>query len=75
MSLAKDTKGKGGKDTQKQGKRRVETGEKTRRNREKDRISLESGGRPHKLGRAPLYLGAPTLIYPSGRSKPVFNPY
>ena len=52
----------------------VGTGEKVRANRERDGMSLNSNARPHELGRAPLYLGAPALICWSGRSKPSFIP-
>ena len=38
-------------------------------------MSLNSNTRPHELGRAPLYLGAPALIRWSGRSKPSFIPW
>ena len=57
-----------------EGERYVQTGEKVRCNRERDGGLLDSGGRPHKSGRAPEYLGAPALICPSGRSTPVFIP-
>ena len=50
----------------------VGTGRKVRANRERDGMSLNSNARPHELGRAPLYLGAPALICWSGRSKPSF---
>jgi len=59
-----------GKDTGKQGTRRHVTGSETACNRERDGISPDSDGRPHELGRAPLYIGAPALICWSGRSKP-----
>ena len=52
----------------------VGTGEKVRANRERDGMSLNSNARPHKLGRAPLYVGAPALICWSGRSKPSLIP-
>jgi len=55
-----------------QGKRYGQTGNETACNRERDGMSLNSNARPHKLGRAPLYLGAPALICWSGRSKPSF---
>ena len=37
-----------------------------------DGILLDLDARPHKLGLAPLHLGAPALICWSGRSKPSF---
>ena len=58
--------------TQEQGKRYGQTGSDTACNRERYGMSLNSNARPHKLGRAPLYLGAPALICRSGRSKPDF---
>jgi hypothetical protein len=64
-SFCKDIKGN-------KGKRYGQTGSETACNRERDGMSLNSNARPHKLGRAPLYLGAPALIYWSGRSKPSF---
>ena len=63
-----------GKGTGKQGVRRHVTGSETACNRERDGILPDSGGRPHKLGRAPLYVGAPALICWSGWSKPSFIP-
>ena len=60
--------------TLEQGKRYGQTGSETACNRERDGMSLNSNARPHELGRAPLYLGAPALICWSGRSKPIFNP-
>ena len=63
-----------GKGTAKQGVRRHVTGSEKACNRERDGILPDSGGRPHKLGRAPLYVGAPALICWSGRSKPSFIP-
>ena len=65
--FSKDTKGKWGE-------RYVLTGGKTACSRERNGVSLVVDGRPHKLGRAPLYIGAPALICPSGRSKPIFVP-
>ena len=62
------------KGTGKQGVRRHVTGSEKACNRERDGILPDSGGRPHKLGRAPLYIGAPALICWSGRSKPSFIP-
>ena len=56
------------------GKRYVQTGRKIRCNRERNGVSLVVGGRPHELGRPPLYIGAPALTYPSGRSEPIFIP-
>ena len=56
----------------KQGERYVLTGGKVCSNRERDKGLPDAGVRPHELGRAPLYIGAPALIYPSGRSKPIF---
>ena len=61
--------------TLEKGKRPVQTRNETACNRERDGISLDSDGRPHKLGRAPLYLGAPALICWSGPSKPSFIPW
>jgi hypothetical protein len=60
--------------TWEQGERYGQTGSETACNRERDGILPDSGGRPHKLGRAPLYIGAPALIYWSGRSEPSFIP-
>ncbi len=63
-------------DTRKeQGKRYGVAGSEKACNRERDGIMPDSDGRPHKLGRAPLYLGAPALICWSGRSKPSFIPW
>ena len=45
-----------------QGKRYGQTGSEKACNRERDGILPNSDGRPHKLGRAPLYVGAPALI-------------
>ena len=42
--------------------RRTGTGEKVRANKERDGMSLNLNARPHKLGRAHLYLGTPALI-------------
>ena len=53
--------------TQEQGKRYGQTGSETACNRERYGMSLNLNARPHKLGRAPLYLGAPVLICWSGR--------
>ena len=61
--------------TLEQGKRYGQTGRDTACNREKYGISPDSNTRPHKLGRAPLYIGAPALICWSGRSKPIFIPW
>ena len=58
--------------TWEQGKRYGITGSEKACNRERDGILPDSDGRPHKLGRAPLYLGAPALTCWSGRSKPSF---
>ena len=58
-----------------QGKRYGQTGNETACNRERDGMSLNSNARPHKLGRAPLHLGAPALICWSGRPKPSFIPW
>jgi len=60
--------------TLEQGKRYGQTGRDTECNRERYGISPDSDGRPHELGRAPLYIGAPALICWSGRPKPIFNP-
>ena len=60
--------------TLEQGKRYGQTGNETACNRERYGISPDSDGRPHELGRAPLYIGAPALICWSGRPKPIFNP-
>ena len=60
--------------TWKKGERYGVAGSETACNRERDGILPDSGERPHKLGRAPLYLGAPALICWSGRSKPSFIP-
>ena len=57
------------------GKDIKETGRKIRSNRERDKGLPDAGVRPHELGRAPLYIGAPALIYPSGRSNPIFIPW
>jgi hypothetical protein len=54
------------------GKRLGVTGKEIRSNREKGTGKLIVGGRPHKLGRATLYIGALALIYPSGRQNPTF---
>ena len=59
---------------QEQGERYGQAGSETACNRERDGMSLNSNARPHELGRAPLYLGAPALICWSGRSKPSFIP-
>ena len=56
------------------GKRYVVTRKEIRSNRERYGVPLVVVSRPHKSGRAPLYLGAPAQIYPSGRSKPIFIP-
>ena len=58
--------------TWEQGKRYGQAGSETACNRERDGVSLNSNARPYKLGRAPLYVGAPALICWSGRSKPSF---
>ena len=56
----------------KKGERYVLPGKEIRSNRERDGVSLVADGRPHELGRAPLYIGAPALIFASGRPKRVF---
>ena len=56
------------------GKRYVQTGEKILGNREKVIGLLVAAARPHIFGRAPLYLGAPALLYWSGRQHPIFIP-
>ena len=72
IPFAKNIRRNRGKGTGKQGVRRHVTGSEKACNRERNGILPDSGGRPHKLGRAPLYLGAPALICWSGRSKPSF---
>ncbi len=53
----------------------LQTGKKVLGNREKGTIWLVAAARPHKLGRAPLHLGAPARLCWSGRQNPTFIPW
>ena len=59
----------------KRGKSSLQTGRKILGNREKGTIWLVFTTRPHKLGRAPLHLGAPARLCWSGRQNPIFIPW
>ena len=57
------------------GERSLQTGKKVLGNRERGTIWLVFTTRPHKLGRAPLRLGAPARLCWSGRQNPTFIPW
>ena len=57
------------------GERSLQTGKKVLGNWEKGTIWLVAAVRPHKLGRAPLHLGAPARLCWSGRQNPTFIPW
>ena len=57
------------------GERSLQTGKKVLGNREKGTLRLVAIARPHKLGRAPLHLGAPARLCWSGRQNPTFIPW
>ena len=55
--------------------RSLQTGRKVLGNREKGTFWFVAIARPHKLGRAPLHLGAPARLCWSGRQNPIFIPW
>ena len=57
------------------GERSLQTGRKILGNKEKGTFWIVAAARPHKLGRAPLHLGAPARLCWSGRQNPIFIPW
>ena len=63
------------KEALQKGERSLQTGGEVLGNREEGTFWLVATTRPHKLGRAPLRLGAPARLCWSGRQNPTFIPW